>query len=279
MGKRYAILALGLLLAGCGYDRFGDYTPPGGEALPEATTDIASLRLLYAGSRIDVQDEWVVAGRVTSSDRAGNFFRTFVIEDATGGLEIRAGLYDMHRIYPVGMQVAVKLKGLSLGFYQGMMQAGARPVPSSYDQTAYLGHRAILDRHVVRGGTADPVAPAATTIAALDERMCGRLVRIEGLHLAGATPGASALGDAPVTWAVPSPGGGIPPSYGYRKFKDARGDSLLVVSSGYATFAAETIPAGSLYVTGVLSCGSVAGTYGHNVYMLRIRDLNDVSGM
>lgn len=279
MGKRGIILLLGLCLFGCGYNRFDDYTPAEIMPLPEKTTDIASLRLLYAGSRIDVTDDLVVVGRVTTSDRAGNFFRTFMIEDATGALEIRAGLYDMHRIYPVGTRVAVKLRGMSLGFDQSVLQAGARPLPSSYYSTEYLGNRAIVDRYVVRGGVGEPPVPAVTTIAALNEGMCGRLVRIEGLRLAGATPGAGDPGDIPVTWAIPSPGKGIAPSYGYRKFKDPKGDSLLVVSSGYAAFAAATIPSGGHTITGILSHGTVSGTYGRNVYMLRIRDLDDVTGL
>lgn len=66
----------------------------------------------------------MVSGNVTTSDREGNFFRSFFIEDETGAVEIRAGLYDLHAVYRLGQQVTVVADSLTLGLTGGVLQLG-----------------------------------------------------------------------------------------------------------------------------------------------------------
>ena len=81
----------------CDYDQFD---PPNSEpgSVPVTTMDIATLRAFYQDDPVWVvgQRSVVVSGYVTTSDQAGNFYRSFFIEDETGAVEIRAGLYDLY---------------------------------------------------------------------------------------------------------------------------------------------------------------------------------------
>lgn len=51
-------------------------------------------------------------------------------------------------------------------------------------------------------------------------------------------------------------------------------DSVAVVTSGYASFAGDTVPAGRVTLTGILMYGKFGGT--REVFALKLRDGNDV---
>lgn len=260
-------VAAALILAGCGYDNFGPYQSGETPASPY-NTNIGDLRAYYYGTPLTVDRDMVVRGVVTSSDRGNNFYRTLVVEDATGALEVFTGLYDMHNIYPVGQPVVLRLDGLTIGMGQGVLQAGMKALPSSGYQIEYIGQRPLVDQYLSRDGRLQAVAPLQVSIPALREDMCGRLVRIQSLMF-----------DSPeqTTWGVPSASPAVPPSTGYRRFADPSGDAVMVVCSGYADFASELIPVGvRRNITGVLLYGPAPGTAGRSVYMLKIRDLGDV---
>ncbi len=246
-------------LCGCGYDSFDARRPEGASGAFNA--DIATLRASFA-SPYTVDRDVVVCGTVTTSDSAGNFYRVFMVEDGAGAIEIRAGLYDLHALYPEGLQVTVALRGLTLGMQAGILQAGFKALPSSYYPVEYIGHPALLEKYVSRVCVASPPVPSPTPIASLGREMCGRLVRIPSLRSCSAE-GAS--------WASPSAGAGYPPSDGYRKFKDPAGDSILVVTDGYASFAGESVPSFVTALTGILSFGPAPGTGGKDMYAVKMR--------
>ena len=68
---------------------------------------------------------------VTTSDRAGNFYRTLCIEQAGAALEVMVGLDHLHNDYPPGSRLMVRLRGLTLGLQYGVLQAGTRAEPGS----------------------------------------------------------------------------------------------------------------------------------------------------
>ena len=71
--RRIAVALAALLTAGCYDSRFGE--PDGNVPEEPATETIAALRARYAGTPFTVTGDIVVAGTVTTSDRAENFTR------------------------------------------------------------------------------------------------------------------------------------------------------------------------------------------------------------
>ena len=80
---------LGGLLGGCEreYDDPARFRPV--EMTPTMT--IAQLKSLYTSSSLEIADDIVIAGRVISTDRNGNFYRSFYMEDETSCMEIKIG--------------------------------------------------------------------------------------------------------------------------------------------------------------------------------------------
>src|SRR5688500_4494552 len=103
-------------------------TPPAGGFDPNlpVNTTIAELKAMHTlGSYEEITDDIIIYGIVISNADAGNFFKQLVIQDSTGGIELRIEMSDLNNFYPVGRKVYVKAKGLWLGDYNGLIQLGA----------------------------------------------------------------------------------------------------------------------------------------------------------
>ena len=92
-------IVVATLFSGC-YEGFNEAER--GDKLPTRNTTIADLKGRYPNEYHTIEQDIVCEGRVTSSDRDGNFYRSLFIEDESGGLEILLGIYDSYTQYPVG---------------------------------------------------------------------------------------------------------------------------------------------------------------------------------
>ena len=239
-----------LLATGCYDSGFG--SPGTGDPSPAMNIPLTELQRLYVGKPVTIDNELIVAGRVTTSDRSGNFYRSLVIESEEGALEIMAGLDALHNDYPVGSLLTLRLKGLAIGRSYGIIQAG-RLAEAGSSRVGYIGSQAALDRCLYRGP--EPLAapePRRLTLAELQLSHCGLLVRIEGLHYAP-------VGLEERCWA------------GYHRFADADGNALFTNVSDYADFADGEVPYGSCTLTGILQHSSWEG----GRYLIKLRDATD----
>lgn len=246
---RAAAAAAVLALACACHDRFDAPREKAPEP-PKANMAIAELCAAYAGETVPLGGGLVISGRVTTSDRAGNFRHSFALDDGTGGVEVMARLSDLHAIYPEGCTVAVSLDGLAMGESLGVKQIGLMPAEYGYYPTDHIPSRAELDMHVFRtwdGGAAEPLETSAAELAA---EMCGRLVRIAGLRC-----------ESGGTWA------------GYAVFADGAGVRIASYVSGYADFADTAIPGGEVSLTGILQYGRVNDE--GEMFIIKLRDESD----
>lgn len=88
----------------------------------EVTHTIAQLLAMPANTTIT--DEIIISGVVVMDDRSGNYYKKFVIQDETGGIEISLDQNNIYNDYPVGRKVYVKCKGLTRTSYGGNPQLG-----------------------------------------------------------------------------------------------------------------------------------------------------------
>lgn len=252
---RNALATLAVLSAGCHDSRFGE--PAGGGEPQPLTTTIAHVCRTFTGEPTLVTGDLRVEGRVTTSDRAENFYRTFCIEEEGAAIEVMAGLDHLHNDFPEGTLVRLSLKGFALGRYRGVLQLGRMPAAGSGFATDFIGSsRAALDRAAERIET--PPVPAEPAIRRIDELtavMCGTLVRIDGLHYAP----EEAEPEPGTSWA------------GYRRFEDDRGAEIYTYVRAYARFAEEEVPAGRCSLRGILQYDERSG----GRYIIKLRDEED----
>jgi hypothetical protein len=262
MHLRHIALFVVLLLWGCRQTYIAPVDFADDRTLPNIT--LGELREFYAGASLTIADDIVVAGRVVSSDAAGNFYNTFFIDDGTGAVEIMAGMPDLDATFRPGQRIVVRARGLAVGWSNGAMQMGLPPEAGSGFQTGYFYHPVIARRYISRGRDVKQVIHVEAEVAELSTEMCGRLVSIGGLHL---DPKETSR-----TWAITEP----TPTTGYRKFYTADlQDSVTIVTSGYATFANAPLPVGSVALTGILLYGKGGASKDH--YLLKLRNEKDIS--
>ena len=244
------ISALLLLLGGC--------TPSNnlGGASEElsANCTVATLRQWCQNGCYTVNSDMVCVGRVTSSDRAGNFYRTLVIEDDTGGVELLLGTYNIASQYPIGLQVYLCLEGLAVAVEGEVVQVGLPP--QSFDSSPReLESQVVIDEHLVRSTSVEAVEPMRCDLSALNASLCGRFVEFENL--------------------LHAPLEGVEESEYYR-LVDEGGNAIFLHISSYADFAGLKLPLSELSVKGILYHESVGMGIGRQ-FVVKPRSKDDIS--
>lgn len=239
-----------LLLTGCYDSSFRSKN--GGPPAEPVTSTIALFNAAHTGTTFRVTGDVVLSGIVTTSGEGGNFYRTLCIEDEGAGLEVMAGIDQLHNDYPVGSRITLHLKGLAAGRSRGVVQIGRLPAPGSGYATDYIGSKPALDAALTRSGEPlQAVEPSPLTLGELTPARCGSLVRIDGLRYA---PEDLTLG----TWA------------GEKRFTDGEGREIRTFVRNYARFADEEVPSGPGSLTGILQQDDKGR------YLLKPRDENDL---
>lgn len=194
-----------------------------------ANTTIADLKALHTlGTSQVLEEEIIIQGTVVADDKDGNFFRTIVVQDETGGIQILFGATDLYNDYPEGMQIWIKATGLTLSDYNGVIQLGEIP-------------EALLRTYVCKGERDQFREPAVKTIEDLGEGDISTLVVLENVQFAG--------GSAGVMYADPV----NLESINHNLESCLTGNSIIVRTSGYSDFAGETTPTGSGSITAIYS--------------------------
>jgi len=213
-----------------------------------SNTTIADLKATYPGTLDSIETVTIIEGVVVANDESGNFYKTIVIQDATGGIELKLDRYDMYTAFKVGQRVFVECQGLFLGDYGGLVQIG-------YIYNGAIGRipDVLIDSHVYRDSLpGNAPAAAVVTIPTITPANLSTLIQLDEVHFT--EPGLAFSETSGTT---------------NRTLADANGNQILVRTSNYASFAADIIPDGVGSVRGILSIFN-------GDYQLYIRDMNDI---
>lgn len=146
------------------------------------------------GRYYQIEENYVIRGKVTSNDAFGNFYRSLFIQDGTAGIEVKVGVNSMITNYPIGQTVYIVCKDLALGNYRSMLSLGILPLPEDTSDSGdpyanrYMEVQTIVNRHVFLGPATELTEDDITVIPdgqALNDAQLtalgGRLVRLEGM--------------------------------------------------------------------------------------------------
>lgn len=150
-----------------------------------------------------------------------------------------------------------------MAYQRGVAVVGAVAAEyESYD-VGYLASREAVDRVVVRGSSVEVQSPRRLAIRELELGDCGRLVRVDGVHLVSTTSVDAQEGDVmeDARWR------------GYALFKNDAGDSIAVYTRDYARFAEDAIPLVDVSLSGVVEWARYSG--GRECYQLKMRYAKD----
>lgn len=211
---------------------------------------IAYLKSLGRGTSTPIRQAITVRGTVTANDRYGEFYKTIVIEDQSGGIEIAIDHTALGDIFPVNAQVTVYCNGLSLGDYGNKLLLGATPTSEySVDRIALAN----INRYI-RMVDIEPTSytPAIIDISNVNSNYIDRYVRFENVRFLEA--GEQWCETDPITGKLITTN---------RTIEDSQGARFVVRILDSSIYATEPIPQGTGSVNGIID-------YFNGEYSLRI---------
>lgn len=239
---------------------------PPGAADPAivANTSIKALKAMHttAGAYDVITTDIIISGVVVADDKSGNLYKQLFIQDATGGLQIMLDANSLYGTYPVGRRIFIKCKDLCISDYNKTMMLGVKATVAGSPSLEGIPAN-LISKYVVAGSLNNPVVPTVVTYAdlggtgtiSMQDPLIGTLIQLNDYR-----------------FAVPS--GTYSDTSAYkstvnRDINNCGSQTLIVRTSAYANFAAQTVPAGR---GSILAIYTVFG----NTRQLIIRDTSDV---
>ena len=237
----------------------GDFDqPPTTGSVPElnVTTTIAGLKAMHTmGSITKLDEDLVIKGTVVADDFSGNFYKTIVVQDETSGITVLIDLVEAYFYYPVGREVYIKLKGLAMSDYNNLIQLGNfNPALGEVEAISTLSD------HLFKSVKKEPPAGKIVKPGAFKLEDVSTLVKLENVVFSqtGVTF-ADAAGLNSLNLAI----------------EDCDGNTTVIRTSGYASFADRLVPEGRGSLTGILSVYNY-NALGQEDFQILIRDLDDL---
>ena len=160
---------------------------------PRGTVSIAHLKTLCTSESVVITDDIAITGHIAANDLYGEYSRTIVLCDDSGGIEIAVDSRRTAETFPIAARLTVHCTSLALGDYGGRVMLGAAPTAqytvdriSESDFARYF----LLDT-----ASAQAVDPVHITIPETNAELVGSLVQIDdvraGLWLYAQYPNAN----------------------------------------------------------------------------------------
>ncbi|MDO6743067.1 DUF5689 domain-containing protein [Tenacibaculum soleae] len=254
--KLATIFFISFILSSCVED--GDFTIPTLGDDKEYTTikSLSEIAQLYQGRLIKFEEDITTFGYVISNDKAGNFYKSIIIQDApenpSVGFEILIDDFNLNARYAIGRKIFINLKGLFLNKKNDAYQIGVENTfRNGVDRIGPNDYVHYIDRT----SEIATIVPIELTTTQITDTHINTLVNINNLQ--SETQG--------LTYANASNTDTVD-----RIFTSCDSfDTITLTTSGYSDFKALFIPDKKGNITAVLNKLDLE-------YQLFIRDTNDV---
>lgn len=217
---------------------------------------IAGLQTFFADSMHSaygqITKDIIIQGKVISSDQTGNIYKTIYLQDTTGGIVVELNSTTLYVTYKIGQRLYIKCKGMYITNYNGVIEIGAS-YNGSVGQLQSTDFNTYLFKDSFPG---NPYNPKIITIPEFSTPLVCTLVQIDSIQFSSTDAGQPYSSLTATT---------------NHTIQDNHGNSFILRTSNYASFATILTPTGTGSIVGVLSI------YG-GTWQLYIRDLNDVKG-
>ena len=286
--KSYIVGAMVMAAAMVGFSSCQDSfdEPNAGDIVPvasmEVNTTIAEVKELMWSEENNYCDtvpakengeHIIVAGRVISSDYAGNCFKYIVLQDETGALTFSINSYNLYLNYRRGQEIVVDLTGLHIGKYRGLEQVGFPAFNSSVNgyETSFMSPERFKNRAELNG-MPDLAQIDTIQVSSFGEigstpaevrRWQSQLVRFNNVEFVpnATTPTFSTYHSSGVT----------------QQISDAEGNTMDIRTSGYSNFWNQKLPEGKCDVVAIM--GYYINLAGSGGWQLTLIDANAVMNL
>jgi len=209
-----------------------------------ANLTIKELKNLYDGSQqiVEITEDYIVEATVISSDREGNYYKTLIVQDETGGISIGLDRTYVYNDFPEGQKIYIKCKGLHLGESGGVVSLGSTWDDAGVTLFGRIQGDVVIDAHIIRSCVNEPMEPTVLlTLDQVDEKYVNTLVKVENVQFVENmldTTFANSQAEKPISYNL--------------NIEDKHSAVRIFRTSGYCTFAMDSVPKGSGTMTAIL---------------------------
>ncbi len=244
----------------------GDPSPFGNNSLEETNVvTIAELKEMYrsvfdaSSDRIEqVTEDLQIKGWVTGNDIQGNIYQQVSLQDETGAIIIGISQGGLNGMLPIGRQILVELKDLYVGGYRHQCQIGA-PYNSGIgrmDRFTWQEHFKVIGE-IDTAKVNSLVTDFSTDMDMFDNNT--KLMTFRNVVLSEA--------DGTATYAPDDGSVSLSANCVNRNIDGA--SNVVLRTSTYADFAADTMLTGKVNITGIF-------TRYNNTWQILMRTVDDV---
>lgn len=209
---------------------------------PHGVISIAHLKSLATSESYRITDDISIEGYVVANDLYGEYYKSIIISDDSGGIEIAIDTRKTATQFPISARIVVYCSRLSIGDYGGKLTLGATP------EGSYSVDR-IAEKDILRYFLVDKSAPKATkpttvSINEIDSRHIGNYIRLDDV---------SFTSQAGLTWCDKDP---ITGDYitTERTIYDREKNSFTVRCIAECRYNNEKLPSGYGTLCGIIEC-------------------------
>lgn len=149
---------------------------------PHGTISIAHLKSLATSESYTISDDIAIEGYVVANDLFGEYHKSIVICDHSGGIEIAIDLRQTASKFPISARVVVYCSGLTIGDYGGQLTLGAIP------EGKYTVDRILekdLERYILIDKTSPKaIEPTEVAINDINTAHIGNYIRLNDVTFA-----------------------------------------------------------------------------------------------
>ncbi|QVY64789.1 DUF5689 domain-containing protein [Polaribacter sp. Q13] len=231
---------------------------------------IKQLKELYiiGDDPLEIVSDIVVKGYVISSDKSGNFYKEFYMQDEpenpTAGIKVALNLSNSYNKFNIGREIYIRLKGLYVGETNsgdGNITIGGKISATDLTEIENVTTNQIPN-HIYRTETTEEIVPKVIDFAGINETDIGTFVALENVFFDAKLAGKSYVDP-------------IEDFDTQRKIQTCLGlgyDELLVETSSFSRFSNETLPENAGTIKAIVS-----KDYGGDLIVLVLNDTNDVT--
>lgn len=209
---------------------------------------IAHLKSLCANRLAEIHSDISICGTVIANDQFGELYKSFIIADDTGGVQVALDKLNLYRQIPLFSRVEIFCNGMTLGRVGGKVTLGAYPTGEFIVDNI---SEEMLNRYIKVYGTAEQEPVRKRKICDIGIHDISTLVQLDGVHVTDRGCG---------TWCETKDGEYIDTS---REIEDEQGNRLQLRIRGLCHYAGEPIPSGVMTLKGIID-------YAGGEYYLRI---------
>lgn len=231
---------------------------------------IEQVKQLYiiGNDPLEITSNIIVKGYVISSDKSGNFFKEFYMQDATenptAGIKVALNFSNSYNKFNIGREVYIRLKGLYVGETNsgnGIITIGGKIKATDITEVENVTVNQIPN-HIFRTGITEEIVPKIIDFAAINESNIGTFITLENVFFEEKLAGKSYVDP-------------IEDFDTQRKIQTCLGlgyDELLLETSSFSRFSNETLPEKAGNINAIVS-----KDFGGDFIVLNLNDTGDVT--